>query len=334
MSETSKIVIASSSFDELTYGPVQQKLEDAGHEVVVYKTDRVFTGEDEFTVSYHNSHLRITYNDTDISPDQVGALWYRKIAGFSVGPGPGNIAKQLHFNNELRSLHDTIWSLYPKDRWLNSPDAMRVADRKIGQLMLAHEIGFEVPKTVISSSWSKIDEELRCKPEDEIIVKMLRGIFSEGSKLKAMFTTVLNKEKLQELYDTTTPFPGVYQPYIAKKREWRITVVGNQVFPAAIITTSEAKDDWRKLQQTPSVLFQRGEISNTISARCINYLSALGLKYGAFDFIATDQGDMVFLECNPNGQYGWLEDQLGLPISNAISSELSNIAKINRANRS
>jgi hypothetical protein len=54
----------------------------------------------------------------------------------------------------------------------------------------------------------------------------------------------------------------------------------------------------------------------------------MGLKFGAFDLVERPDGQIVFLECNPNGQYGWLEEDLGLPISESIAAELVNIAKI------
>jgi hypothetical protein len=33
-------------------------------------------------------------------------------------------------------------------------------------------------------------------------------------------------------------------------------------------------------------------------------------------------GDFFFLEVNPNGEWGWLETSLGLPIADAIVDEL------------
>ncbi|GAA5764612.1 hypothetical protein [Streptosporangium roseum] len=47
-----------------------------------------------------------------------------------------------------------------------------------------------------------------------------------------------------------------------------------------------------------------------------------GLSFGAFDFGLTGDGIPVFLECNPNGQWGWLEDATGLPIAAAIAALL------------
>ena len=43
--------------------------------------------------------------------------------------------------------------------------------------------------------------------------------------------------------------------------------------------------------------------------------------YGAFDFAITDDF-WYFLECNANGQFGWLEAETGLPITAAIADLL------------
>ncbi|WP_424528879.1 hypothetical protein ACOZ38_04145 [Sphaerisporangium viridialbum] len=55
---------------------------------------------------------------------------------------------------------------------------------------------------------------------------------------------------------------------------------------------------------------------------CLAYVGALGLRFGAFDFALTGDGVPVFLECNPNGQWAWLEDATGLPIAAAIADLL------------
>jgi glutathione synthase/RimK-type ligase-like ATP-grasp enzyme len=48
----------------------------------------------------------------------------------------------------------------------------------------------------------------------------------------------------------------------------------------------------------------------------------LQLVYGAIDLIRTPAGEHVFLEVNPGGEWGMLERDLGLPISEAIADAL------------
>lgn len=56
-------------------------------------------------------------------------------------------------------------------------------------------------------------------------------------------------------------------------------------------------------------------------------LHEVAKTYGTPVFVYDEEGAITFLECNSNGQYGWLEESLGLPISDAIASELIKIAK-------
>ena len=51
--------------------------------------------------------------------------------------------------------------------------------------------------------------------------------------------------------------------------------------------------------------------------------AGFGLRYGAIDLIVTPEGRIVFLELNPTGQYLWIEQATGLPISLALAELLA-----------
>ena len=105
--------------------------------------------------------------------------------------------------------------------------------------------------------------------------------------------------------------------------------MGQEVFSAAIYTSADAKDDWRR-HPSGGVRFVKEQFPDAESDLCINLLGKLGLQYGTFDFIETPEGEIIFLEVNPSGNYLWLEEQLGLPISNSIASKLVEIARSNQ----
>ena len=48
----------------------------------------------------------------------------------------------------------------------------------------------------------------------------------------------------------------------------------------------------------------------------------MNLVYSAIDMILTPQGDYVFLEANPSGQYEWIEKITGLEITKSIVEHL------------
>ncbi|MDQ0748134.1 hypothetical protein QF034_002365 [Streptomyces africanus] len=46
------------------------------------------------------------------------------------------------------------------------------------------------------------------------------------------------------------------------------------------------------------------------------------LVFGAFDFCVGEDGRWWFLECNPSGQWYWLETETGLPMCAALADLL------------
>lgn len=324
------VLIASSSFSSEEYIPVIEKLDNRGFEVSIYNSDKVISGEDNFTVRLtEEGSLTALYNNRDISNSSIDALWYRKVADFQKPEDTEDKAKALLLQDEIGSFHQDIWhSTYDDNKWLNSPKAILQASNKLGQLIIARQVGFSIPETLISSDWKAIQQSLiNERNHKEIIVKMVRGVLIKDGQEMAMPTTILRPTQIDLLKETTTAFPGIYQPYKQKYREWRITVVGQQVFPVAIYTDQEAKDDWRRFQNQSHVNFKSEPVNTDISIKCIEFLRRYNLLFGAFDLIENDEGEITFLECNANGQYYRFEEQFDLPISDAIVDELIKITR-------
>jgi hypothetical protein len=59
-----------------------------------------------------------------------------------------------------------------------------------------------------------------------------------------------------------------------------------------------------------------------LETRILRLHKQLGLIYGAYDLIESVTGDVFFLECNPGGQWAWLENATGLPITRSLAAQL------------
>jgi hypothetical protein len=320
------ILIASSSFDEHTHGPVYRKLCQRGYAVELYLTDLVFEGRERFNLDISvDGRLHVSYEGRGIGPDDIAAGWYWKVANFRIQDAEDNVSKQLSLVNEMTQCNGSIWSLYPDDVWLSSPRAVQAAERKLGQLLVAHQVGFQIPHTHLGSRWEDIETAFATDGQD-IAVKMFRGVIADQNEIKAMYTTHLTPGLLHELRHSTIAFPGIYQPFLSKSREWRITLVGTEAFAGAIYTDDSAKDDWRRMQTTAAVALRRDPLPDEVAELCRAYMRRTGLGIGSFDLVETTDGEVVFLECNPQGQFGFLEETLDLPIFDAIVDRLIEIA--------
>jgi hypothetical protein len=95
---------------------------------------------------------------------------------------------------------------------------------------------------------------------------------------------------------------------------------GEMVFVAGINsqTNEISKIDWRRGE----LKFYETIIPQNIETMCIALVKKLNLRFGAIDMIKDKNGNFVFLEINPNGQWVWIENETGLKISEALIDEL------------
>jgi hypothetical protein len=110
---------------------------------------------------------------------------------------------------------------------------------------------------------------------------------------------------------------------VSKSFEARVTVVGHRIFAAAIHAKSDsARVGWRA--DYDALDYSIIEPPESVTAGMLAFLKVFSLSFGAFDFAITPGGDWVMFECNPAGQYGWLEEAVGLPITAALADLLAN----------
>jgi D-alanine-D-alanine ligase-like ATP-grasp enzyme len=64
------------------------------------------------------------------------------------------------------------------------------------------------------------------------------------------------------------------------------------------------------------------ELPACLSKLLLEYMRRLELTYGAIDMRMTPQGEYVFLEINPAGQWQFIEQQTKQPITKALADEL------------
>ena len=136
-------------------------------------------------------------------------------------------------------------------------------------------------------------------------------------------TIAVRPRELVDL-DSVRFAPIMAQPTVDKQVELRVTVVGGEVFSAAIDSqeTHHTRIDFRRYDEAHTRITPYA-LPPAERDLCVALTHALGLRYSTIDLILTPEGRTVFLEINPNGQYLWIEHAAGLPISRAIATLLA-----------
>lgn len=140
-----------------------------------------------------------------------------------------------------------------------------------------------------------------------------------------VYTTPITLQDLEANLGELKLCPVILQSYIPKRLELRVTVVGDNVFACAIHSqdSDRTKHDWRKYDFV-NVKHEVFELPQYVKDRLLACMRTWGLKFGAIDMVITPNDHYVFLEVNPAGQWGWIEDLTQLPIAEAIATLLKN----------
>ena len=224
---------------------------------------------------------------------------------------------QLEIRQTLEGLYKILRHAY----WISDIDAIRKAENKVYQQLLAKEIGLKIPKGVITNSPGDFQEFAKRNNADSIVKPVYSGQIGWPEMHSVVFTS-----KLAALpgADQIEVCPSYLQERIEKKYDVRVTVIGEEVFSARIDSQSnqETMTDWRVGENIlpHEAIF----LPEYIKEKCIELLRKLNLQFGAIDFIETPRGEYIFLEINPNGQWAWIETQTGMPISDTIAKQLVN----------
>jgi glutathione synthase/RimK-type ligase-like ATP-grasp enzyme len=307
---------------------VTRRLEQLGEEYLWFDCAR-FPVDSEIHVRYEHDgltrmSLRADGREYDLSA--VKATWLRRLRP----PRP------------LEAVHDDVyrtwaagvctmvlWRLWEvlDCRWLPaSPDIDAYAGNKLLQLAVAGRLGWRVPRTIVTNSpeqFLAFYEEC----EGRVVTKLIAGASAYAqTRVRDKFPSYTHPVTRRDLasFRSIRFAPIAVQEYVSKQVELRITVVDNQVFAAEIQSQSNprSRDDWRHHDMDPE-MYRPHVLPSDVEARCVDLLRALHLTYGALDVILTPDGEYVFIEINPNGQWAWIEDFTHLPIADAITEYLA-----------
>lgn len=248
----------------------------------------------------------------------IGGVWWR-------GVPPSGLPADLRAEEREFAATEARFALVAlmtvgSFHWINHPSRDRLANAKPAQLCVARQVGLRIPRTVITNDPDEA-RSFAASVRGETVYKPLSQALA-GEPDQALFSGVLT-EKEQANLDFIQWTPGIFQERVAKTHELRVTVVGARLFSVKIESQSNAATtlDWRRAPF--DIAYEAIEIPSAIATKIRAVMETFGLIYGAFDFIVTPEGDYVFLEVNPAGQYLWLEAMTGLPITAAIADALA-----------
>lgn len=271
---------------------------------------------DNIAFTVQNRHTGKAFTSQDIS-----GVWWRRIASIY-----DDAARVNEANADAREtgyfIKDLIESFPDSYFPLGHPRHIRRAENKLLQLNIAAKLGFDIPAVCFSNAVAILDNYVR--PSMDYVVKSLslHSAVKQGEEM-SFYASAFSGEDIRRRIKESKEGACFLQDRIHRRYDVRLNVLPHVAVGAKInlATLPSGEVDWR-----PTTMDHVHEIIDAppdIEAKCRAMLSGLSIPWGAFDFIVDDNGKWWFLECNPNGQWLWIQQKTGANLARHFANELA-----------
>lgn len=333
------MILISAAFDhDPSARTVLQLLEQRGADVVML-TPAVLQEPSSLTISgarHGRADCVLRVGDRTIDLRDVRSAWLWRgwrpdplVERFH--PLAGRPAEWRFYNGEWALFHKGLCMLLSQlGAFCVNPPPWNVAfEEKCAQLAMAADAGLAIPTTLYTARPSTA-RALADAHGGSIVYKPFRAFVVEREVVDGQPTRVAklltNRIAAADLVETDDllPTPGIFQPYVSKDVELRIAVVGRRLFACAIHSqlSERSREDWRRydIENTPYVPY---ELPADVAGALLRLMERMGLVFGSADMIVTPEGEHVFLEVNPNGQFDFMARLAGLPVYEHLAAMLA-----------
>jgi glutathione synthase/RimK-type ligase-like ATP-grasp enzyme len=254
--------------------------------------------------------------------DEVSAVWCRTPAA-TLEPAPGMSPEGAAFaRRETLAALQSLAGMLKDAFWVNPPLAALAAEDKLDQLRLARSLGLRVPRTLVTND-PREARSFYAACGGEVIVKTFRRLAShiQGGE-RVILTNRLRPEHLADL-ERVRLAPSLFQEYVPKDVELRVTVVGRRLFAVEIHSqqSSRSQDDYRRYDLDNTACIP-ATLPPALAEACLRLAEHFRLRLAAIDLIRRPDGEYVFLEINTSPQYLWIQDLTELPLRQAVADLL------------
>jgi glutathione synthase/RimK-type ligase-like ATP-grasp enzyme len=257
--------------------------------------------------------------DHRVAFDDICAAWYRRSRNLYMG-GISRTSEKLDDYVKAQSTATVVAVCASLETlWVSHPFKLRRGEVKALQLAEASRAGLKIPHTLISNDPAQATTFVDALGDTECAIKPLMAVgVTDKQGYRLPLTTTLPPGHSLE---SVALAPTILQPYVDKAFELRCVVIGERIFCAKMDSQADEKSriDWRGGDPEHEIF----ALPEQVEASIHRLMDSFGLNFASLDMIVTPDGEFVFLELNPNGQWLWLEFELGLPLVASMADLLT-----------
>jgi len=229
----------------------------------------------------------------EVTDRSCSGVWFRKPGAYLTPEPRGTDVEERWAMAQVQTVVDCLvsWARNNGRLLLVDPLAERRVD-KLFQLQTASRY-FIVPETLVA--WGGMLDF----PGESAVVKSLASVGLDGGKF--LFTKRVDPELLDPRW-----------PWFLQREYHGFDVtavfVEGEIFASQLDRSSFDGQDWRKHIYSKELPWTTCNLSFQEIQAVQALMADLRLPFGRLDFIRNPEGQLVFLEVNTNGEWGWLDD--------------------------
>jgi len=290
---------------------VAQDLERMGQPFRFVDSSRLANeGRIEFRAGQRCGSAWTCIDGQPIELDSVDTVWHRRRFLPPVA-ARHPISDQRYFQREWTDMISGVFASLDRAWFVNDQDREKAAVKPL-QLHVAQGLGLQIPDTLITNdpvaAAAFIDRH-----QQRVVHKTLAAPRHRFLPTKAWSASD------RDVLDHLVLSPTIFQETVTGCRELRLTVIGERIFAAEFRPAADLIDGRLDLR-TP---YRSHTLPHDVSRRLLRLVRQLGLVFSTIDMKLTDEGEYVFLELNPMGQFLYIEILTGLPLTAAMAELLA-----------
>ena len=306
MTGAASTALVLTNRDDYTADYLCDELRGNGRDVVRLDTDSL---PEPFGVGYERGEASLTLGARRLSANEIAAVWYRRPKPLALSTLPDGPGEAQFVEREWAEALEAVLAHVPVARWVNHPARNALASRKPEQLTRAAALGLRVPPTLVTQDASTLRRFWE-ESDGRLIAKPLRVGFVEREdpgRDTLIYTSPVRERDLGQA-DALARCPTLFQHAVDKSLDVRITAVDQQLVAVGLRATDAGRQrlDIRR-DNMEDVVYSDVDLPATVREKLLKLLGSYGLRYAAVDFVVDLDGEWIFLEINPNGQWAWLD---------------------------
>jgi len=304
--KNARTVLLLTNSADATSDYLEDGITTAGIAVARYNTD----------VDLHDTHFScqsgsmiLRWSGVELRPENISHVVFRRPKPFQPHI-QGDKFQVQHAGDEWAEAWEGFLSAVPHELWINHPSRNFAASHKIEQISRANQFGLKIPQTLVTSIPDLALEFCR-KYSKGVVVKPIASGYIERDDPDndSLIYTMSFEQQDIEILDRIKSCPVMFQERIDKAIDVRITVLdGNMIAVGlkAYDSNERQRLDIRRFNML-DVEYESIDMPNGVKTKIKALIESYGIRFAAIDFAVDFDGNWVFFEINPNGQWAWMD---------------------------